>query len=139
MAARTRCALLFGLFVVLGCASEPEPELEDPGPGCTGDPGACAAGTTCWPVDTSGKFDCLPAPMEQVAGSACAIDLGVADCAPGLFCYPTAPASGVCSPFCTSWDDCGGDPCNEVFVNEAAFRYEVRVCAAALPADAAAD
>jgi hypothetical protein len=90
-------------------------------------------------VDVSGKFDCLAAPVEQVAGSACAIDLGTADCAAGLFCYPTAPASGVCSQFCTTWDDCGGNPCNEVFVNEAEFRYEVRVCAAALPADAGGD
>jgi hypothetical protein len=139
MAPRSVLSLSIVLCGALACSREPEPELEDPGPGCTADPGACPAGTTCWPVDVSGKFDCLSAPAAQSAGSPCAIDLGIADCASGLFCYPTAPASGVCSPFCTSWDDCGGSPCNDVFVNEAAFRYEVRVCAAAAPADAGAD
>lgn len=126
------------LALACGCGGTEPAELTDPGPGCTEDPLACPAGTTCWPVDISGRFDCLPAPQSQQHGAACKIELDRADCAAGLFCYPTAPSSGVCSPFC-SGTCADGAACNDVSVNEAKYRYEVRVCAATAAPDAGSD
>lgn len=128
-----------GWLVLAGCSDEPKADPEDPGPGCTTDPSACPAGTTCWPVDITGRYDCLSAPPAQTPGSPCTIELGQADCAEGSFCYPTAATSGICSPFCASSADCGGAACNVIWVKEAQFRYDVRVCAAAAPVDAGAD
>lgn len=130
---------LLALAAGVGCSDEKNETIEDPGPGCTSDPLACPAGTTCWPVDISGRYDCLSAPAAQTAGSACEIDLGHADCAPGLFCFPTASASGVCSPFCSSADDCGGAVCTAMRINEVEFSYDILVCVAAAPADAGSD
>jgi hypothetical protein len=121
-----------------GCSEQALPAVSDPGPGCTDNPLACPSGTTCWPADSSGKFDCLPAPAAQTDGAACIIRLARPDCAEGLFCYPTEPASGYCSPFCVDGKCPSGAACNGVFVNEVKYRYDVRVCALT-PLDAGAD
>ena len=77
-----------------------------------------------------------PAPSGQGVGAKCKIDLGQAQCAEGLFCYPTSPTGGFCSPFCSGTSCSPTVACNEVFLNGVAFVYEVRVCVASAAGDA---
>jgi hypothetical protein len=86
-----------------------------PGNGCTADPFACAAGTTCWVLSDQTSFDCLPAGSGAV-DQACVNTAGQATCAEGLTCLQLQGASsGFCTPYCDESHACeSGADCQSI-------------------------
>jgi len=77
-----------------------------PTDGCTADPFACVAGTTCWVLSNQSSFDCLPS-GAGVADEACVNTAGQATCGDGLVCLQLEGAmSGFCTPYCTPANPC---------------------------------
>lgn len=77
-----------------------------PGNGCSADPFACAAGTTCWVLSDQKSFDCLPEGPGAI-DQACVNTAGQATCAEGLTCLQLQGASsGFCTPYCDEEHTC---------------------------------
>lgn len=77
-----------------------------PADGCTADPFACAAATTCWVLADQKSFDCLPVGQGQ-ADQACVNTAGQATCGEGLTCLQLQGASsGICTPYCDEAHTC---------------------------------
>lgn len=86
-----------------------------PTDGCTADPFACEAGTTCWVLADQKSFDCLPS-GPGVADEECVNTAGQATCADGLTCLQLAGAmTGVCAPYCDDAHACvSGAECKTI-------------------------
>lgn len=84
---------------------------------CASSPASCGDGKTCWVVNTSGKYGCLPAANAQPEGAACQNTVGQANCNAGLTCFPgqQGSATGTCQPFCAKDGSCtNGGTCLSV-------------------------
>jgi hypothetical protein len=101
----TALALLVAPFAATGlqCSPtvQPAPAPEG-GASCAGDPLACPAGETCWPIDTTPTLACI---VSRVAGggflAACDDSVGIATCASGMACDAVPPTiSGACTYYC---------------------------------------
>ncbi len=77
-----------------------------PADGCTSDPFACAAATTCWVLADQKSFDCLPV-GPGAADQPCVNTAGQATCGEGLTCLQLQGASdGLCTPYCDEAHAC---------------------------------
>ena len=95
---------LVGLFAACGSTPAPGPDTSQ----CYKDPYSCPMGQTCWPMDTSPRFSCLPGEPTGAFKSSCMNTLGKATCAAGLACDQSGMAlAGTCTPYC----DTQNHPC----------------------------
>jgi hypothetical protein len=116
-----KLALLLGLLVpVLACGDDDTgvgggPSGGAPANGCTADPFACAAGTTCWVLSDQKSFDCLPV-GPGASAEECVNTAGQATCGEGLTCLQLAAATeGVCTPYCDQDHPCeSGVACAQI-------------------------
>ena len=90
----------------------------NPAPSCGADPFACAASTTCWPIDRKGAAACLPSKGFKVRGDDCELLLGDTSCPDGMVCATAATLrldGSVVQSFCAAYCDskrgkgCAGD------------------------------
>jgi hypothetical protein len=110
-----RLALGAGFVLAVGCGSD------DSGGGgtsgsCASNPASCKADETCWPIDATGHFGCIPAAAGQTQGSTCTTFVNQATCGAGLYCFPSMSGSseGTCEPFCASGSCTGSSVCTQV-------------------------
>lgn len=83
-----------------------DPGGAPPADGCTADPFACAAGTTCWVLADQKSFDCLTE-GPGAADQACVNTAGQATCGEGMTCLQLeAASSGICTPYCNEAHAC---------------------------------
>lgn len=74
---------------------------------CMSMPRSCAAGTTCWPTDMAGAFQCLASKPYAPLGTECAILVGLTTCADSLICAPMTGQNGAKTNRCTQYCDDG--------------------------------
>lgn len=72
---------------------------------CEAKPGGCDPGTTCWPVDQAGNYQCLEAKSYKPIGSDCALLVGHTTCFDGLLCAPMRDKKDVLVYRCTTMCD----------------------------------
>lgn len=82
----------------------------DPPQPCLNNPQGCGQGNTCWPIDMSGTFQCLPSKPYVAFGADCALIVGSSTCADGWICAPMQGKKMERLDRCTSY--CGDElPC----------------------------
>ncbi len=87
------------------CSSDPPSHQQTPDSNtpCTGNPGACPAGETCWYSDgLATTFVCKHSTADAGANSACEALVGVPTCSTGLVCLRKPNAS---QPTCVAYCD----------------------------------
>lgn len=147
MASRAALSLIAGTLAAalwIGCGDDGN---QGAAPSCFSAPTSCAAGTTCWPTDSTGGAACLASKSYKVRGDDCELILGDTSCGDGLVCVSAATMKGdgsVVQSFCAGWCDaagkgCAGDEtCTKLSLLEGA--PAVWVCVpASLPRDHAKD
>lgn len=97
-------ALLVLGCVACGAGAPPVP--------CQTAPQSCAAGTTCWPIDRVGTYQCLASKEYKPLGSDCSLLVGLTTCADGLICAPMLGKDSVKQSRCTSICD-ASHPCTD--------------------------
>lgn len=103
--------------VVVACSNSGSSEGAPPS--CLGDPTACSAGETCWPLDPS-HFSCIAASSSGTFGQSCQNSFGAATCADGFACDQSTPTNGVCTPYCSASKTCpDGYTCTSVAAGDA--------------------
>lgn len=86
---------------------------------CESMPVGCDPGTTCWPVDQAGNYQCLESKTYKPIGSDCALLVGHTTCADGMLCAPMKDKKDVlvyrCTNLCDANTPCGaGATCTAV-------------------------
>lgn len=86
---------------------------------CESTPGWCDSGTTCWPLDQAGNYDCLPSKAYKPLGTDCALLTGNTTCGDTLICAPMKDKKDVlinrCTPLCNASSPCpSGATCTPV-------------------------
>ncbi len=102
-----------------------------PPPRCETMPGWCDSGTTCWPVDQAGNYQCLESKIYKGLGSDCALITGSTTCGDTLICAPMKDKKDVlvnrCTPLCDDKVTCpSGATCTAVTLFPTA--PQVKVC-----------
>lgn len=69
---------------------------------CESTPFWCDPGTTCWPVDQAGNYQCLESKAYKQLGSDCALLAGHTTCGDALICAPMKDKKDVLVNRCTT-------------------------------------
>jgi len=104
-----------GIVFAVACGSDDSGDGGGSG-SCATNPASCKADETCWPIDATGHFGCIPAAAGQPQGSTCTTYVNQATCSAGLYCFPSASGSseGTCEPFCSGGTCTGNSACLQV-------------------------